>query len=261
MLYALILTTLAGLATMVGGIVGVFYRKGDHKWLSAALGFSAGVMIYVSFVELFANGQEALVEHYGVYKGGFRALWAFVVGIILVVLVDRCLPDLHGPDINRAQGTKVSDKQSTLWRTGLLTTIVIGAHNFPEGVVTFLGALESPKIGLMLAIAIAIHNIPEGMAVYIPVYEATHSRKKAIWMTFLSGMTEPLGALIAYAILLPILNPILLQEINIAIAGIMVYIALDELLPTAREYGHYHLAMLGLSIGMIVMGLSLVMLS
>lgn len=261
MLYALILTTLAGLATIVGGVIGMFYRKGDHKWLSAALGFSAGVMIYVSFVELFATGQETLIEYYGRQAGSMRALWSFIIGILIVIGVDRLLPDLHGPDINRAPSShEHSHKAKTLWRTGLLTTIVIGLHNFPEGMVTFLGSLEDARIGLMLAIAIAIHNIPEGMAVYIPVYEATHSRRKAMWMAFLSGMTEPLGAVIAYFLLAPILTPILLQQINIAIAGIMVYISLDELLPTAKEYGHYHLAMIGLCIGMVVMGLSLAML-
>lgn len=260
MLYALILSATAGFATTLGGIFGMLYRKGDYKWLSASLGFSSGVMIYVSFMELFANGQDALVEYFGSFKGGLWALVSFLIGIMVVVGVNRLIPDLHGPDV--VQSNAEYDGQSkSLWRTGMVTTIVIALHNFPEGMVTFLGSLENPRIGLMLSVAIAIHNIPEGMAVYVPIYEATNNRKKAMWMTFLSGMTEPVGALLAYSLLMAILTPILLQQINIAIAGIMVYISLDELLPAAKEYGHYHLAMLGLTSGMIVMGLSLVLLS
>ncbi len=260
MLYALILSATAGLATTLGGVLSILYRKGDHKWLSASLGFSAGVMIYVSFVELFANGQSILIEYFGSFKGGMRALISFLIGIMVVIAVNRLIPDLCEPDIGQHNEGRTGPSKS-LWRTGMLTTIVIALHNFPEGMVTFLGSLENPRIGLMISIAIAIHNIPEGMAVYIPVYEATHNRKKAMWMTFLSGMTEPIGALLAYFLLMPVLTPVLLQQINIAIAGIMVYISLDELLPAAKEYGHYHLAMLGLTSGMIVMGLSLVLLS
>ena len=260
MLYALILSATAGFATTLGGVLGMLYRKGDHKWLSASLGFSSGVMIFVSFMELFANGQDVLTEYFGSLWGGIQALISFLVGIMVVIGVNRLIPDLRGPDI--ALSNTGHDRHSkSLWRTGMLTTIVIALHNFPEGMVTFLGSLENPRIGLMLSIAIAIHNIPEGMAVYIPVYESTHSRRKAMWMTFLSGMTEPFGALLAYFLLMPVLTPVLLQQINIAIAGIMVYISLDELLPAAKEYGHYHLAMLGLTSGMIVMGLSLVLLS
>ena len=254
------LATLAGLATTLGGVIGMFYRRGDHKWLSIALGFSAGVMIYLSFVELFFNGQSALVEHYGSTEGGLRTLFAFVIGMVIVIMIDRLLPDFHGPDIKRAntESSCLSAKNLALWRTGMVTTIIISLHNLPEGIITFLSALENPKIGAILALAIAIHNIPEGMAVYIPVYEATGSRKRAMWMTFLSGMTEPLGALLAYSLLAPILTPIVIENVNIAIAGIMVYISLDELLPAAKEYGHYHLAMLGMCAGMIIMGISLV---
>ncbi|MGL4524854.1 MAG: zinc transporter ZupT [Spirochaetia bacterium] len=265
MFYAVLATLFAGLATLVGGLIGIFYRKGDHKWLSIALGFSAGVMIYLSFVELFFNAQDSLTEYYGEKEGAFRTLLTFMTGMIIVVIIDRLLPDLHGPDVRRNEHSGKLDpslaRTLTLWRTGMMTTIIIGMHNLPEGIITFLTTLKTPEIGMIIAIAIAIHNIPEGLAVYIPVYEATDSRKKALWMTFLSGMTEPFGALIAYLLLAPYLTPILLQHINVAIAGIMVYISLDELLPTAKEYGHYHLAMLGLCVGMFVMGFSLVLLS
>ncbi len=261
MIYALILSATAGFATTLGGVLGMLYRKGNYKWLSASLGFSAGVMIYVSFVELFANGQNILIEYFGPLGGGMQALISFLIGIMVVIAVNRLIPDLRGPDIAQENLEHEGSHSKSLWRTGMLTTIVIALHNLPEGMVTFLGSLENPNIGLMLAIAIAIHNIPEGMAVYIPVYEASHDRKKAMWMTFLSGMTEPMGALLAYFLLMPVLTPVLLQQINIAIAGIMVYISLDELLPAAKEYGHYNLAMLGLSFGMLIMGLSLVLLS
>ncbi|MFA6807324.1 MAG: zinc transporter ZupT, partial [Bacteroidales bacterium] len=151
-------------------------------------------------------------------------------------------------------------RNSKLMRVGLMTAIVIAIHNFPEGIATFISAMESPQLGIAIAVAIAIHNIPEGIAVSIPIYQATGNKKKAFWFSFLTGLAEPIGAIIAYLILMPFLSHTLLACIFALVAGIMVFISLDELLPAAREYGEHHISIYGLISGMAIMAISLILL-
>ena len=146
-------------------------------------------------------------------------------------------------------------------RTGVLTALVVGIHNFPEGIATFMASMDSPQIGIAIAVAIAIHNIPEGIAVSVPVYFATQSRKKAFWYSFLSGLAEPVGALAGYLVLMPFMSPLMLNCIFAVVAGIMVFISLDELLPAAEEYGEHHISIYGLLFGMAVMAISLILLA
>ncbi len=257
---ALGLTIFAGLATGVGSILGLFCKKDNKKFLSVALGFSAGVMIYVSFIEIFAKAQRLLNEE--MYQS--RAYWitviAFFLGIGIVALIDKFLPETKKIEDIENQDIDEKIKSKKLLRMGIFTALAVGIHNFPEGLATFMSALADPVLGISIAIAIAIHNIPEGLAVSVPIYHATGSKLKAFKYSFLSGLAEPIGALVGYLILMPFLSDTLIGVVFASVAGIMVYISLDELLPAAKEYGKHNLSMFGFICGMIVMALSLLLL-
>lgn len=259
-LFALGLTVFAGLSTGVGSVMSFFSRKFNPKFLAGSLGFSAGVMIYVSLVEIFFKAKDSLTAYYEGKTGYWLAVLAFFIGIGIIALIDKLIPKAENPheisNIEEAgRGAKRDNKQ--LLRMGMFSALAIGIHNFPEGLATFMGALADPALGISIAVAIAIHNIPEGIAVSAPIYYATGSRKKAFWLSFLSGFAEPVGAIVGYFILRNIFTDATFGLIFAAVAGIMVYISLDELLPTAEEYGEHHIAIGGLVAGMAVMALSL----
>lgn len=263
-LFALGLTLFAGLATGIGSVMAFFSKKFNPKFLSGTLGFSAGVMIYVSFVEIFVKARNSLVSELGESRGYLYTVVAFFVGIALIAAIDKIIPNYENPHElrNMEEGNvESSDNKKKLMRMGLFSALAIAIHNFPEGLATFMAALTEPALGISIAVAIAIHNIPEGVAVSVPVYYATGSKKKAFTISFLSGLSEPVGAILGFFILRSIFNDVMFGVIFASVAGIMVYISLDELLPTAEEYGEHHIAIGGLIAGMVVMAASLVMLS
>lgn len=260
-LFAFGLTIFAGLATGVGSALAFFAKKTNTKFLSIALGFSAGVMIYVSLIEIFVKARDALESSLGPTKGYWWTTIAFFVGILFIALIDKLVPSFENP--HEARSIEDMDKDRTkkkaLLRMGMFSALAIAIHNFPEGLATFTSALSDPTLGISIAIAIAIHNIPEGIAVSVPIYYATGSKKKAFFYSFLSGLAEPVGALVGYGILYRYFNDITFGLLFASVAGIMVFISLDELLPTAEKYGEHHLAIYGLIIGMAVMALSLLL--
>ncbi len=260
-LLAFTLTVLAGLCTGIGSALAFFTKRTNKAFLSVALGFSAGVMIYVSLIEIFVKAKDALIEVHGDTAGSWITVGAFFGGIFIIALIDSLIPSYENPHeahaIEEMQQSTI--EETRLMRMGTLTALAIGIHNFPEGLATFFGALSDPSVGVALAVAIAIHNIPEGISVSVPVYFATGSKKKAFWLSFLSGVSEPVGAIIGYTILKPFFSQTVFGLLFAAVAGIMVFISLDELLPTAKEYGKGHMAIYGLIGGMAVMALSLLL--
>ncbi len=250
---AFLLTMLAGLSTGIGSLIAFFSKKFNPFFLSVSLGFSAGVMIYISFVEIFQKSNILFLDSFGAKTGYFMTILSFFIGIFIIALIDKLVPSFENPHEIKI----LKDDNTKLYRMGLFSALAISIHNFPEGFATFISALENPKIGFSIAIAIAIHNIPEGIAVSVPVYYATKNRKKAFWLSFLSGLSEPLGAIIFFLILRNFLNGIISGIVYGIVAGIMVYISLDELLPTAEEYGKHHIAIGGLICGMILIAFSL----
>ena len=236
-------------------------KKFNPKFLAGSLGFSAGVMIYVSFVEIFVKARTALTTDFGEKLGYTYTVLAFFGGIAIIAIIDWIIPSAENPhEIKNIEEAKLSEaNRQKLLRMGLFSALAIGIHNFPEGLATFMAALTDPTLGISIAVAIAIHNIPEGIAVSVPVYYATKSRRKAFWVSFLSGVSEPVGALIGYFLLKNFLSPALFGVVFAAVAGIMVYISLDELLPAAEEYGEHHIAIGGLVAGMVVMAASLLL--
>lgn len=261
-LFAFGLTLFAGLSTGVGSLIGLTSKKFNPKFLSGTLGFSAGVMIYVSLIEIFAKAKDALTTAYDQRAGYWYTVIAFFAGIALIALIDRLIPSYENPhEIGNIEDPNQETQKSNqkLMRMGLFSALAIGIHNFPEGLATFMSGLADPALGISIAVAIALHNIPEGLAVSAPIFHATQSRKKAFIYSFLSGLSEPVGALIGYFLLRAFFNDVVFGVIFASVAGIMVYISLDELLPTAEEYGEHHIAIWGLISGMAVMAVSLLM--
>lgn len=253
-MYAFLLTLAAGLSTGIGSFAALFAKNKNTKFLSFALGFSAGVMIYVSMIEIFQKAKASLCASLGDKEGLLVTCAAFFAGMLALAFIDKLIPCKNMPD-----GTACDKKEAKLdlLRTGVFTAAAIGIHNLPEGLATFLTALKQPSAALPVVLAIAIHNIPEGIAVSVPIYYATKSKGKAFLYSFLSGITEPLGAVAGYIILLPIMNDTVFGILFAAVAGIMVYISIDALLPTAREYGEHSLSVKGAVLGMAVMAMSL----
>jgi zinc transporter, ZIP family len=293
--FALGLTLFAGMATGIGSVIAFTAKRTNYRFLSIATGFSAGVMLYVAFVEIFFKGVEALTQQYGDYWGHWINAASFFGGMLLIGLIDNLIPaaenphEIHSevetkplhdpaapipdfsetPALRAAPGTGSHDHSvhdHKLMRMGMFTALAIGIHNFPEGLATFLAALQDPTIGVAIAVAVALHNIPEGVSVSVPIFYATGNRKKAFFYSVLSGLAEPLGAIIGYGALVFFWGgddgAIPTQVMGIlfsGVAGIMVYISLDELLPTSRAYGKGHDSLFGLIAGMVVMALSLLL--
>jgi zinc transporter, ZIP family len=288
------LTVFAGMATGIGSIIAFTAKRTNYRFLSISTGFSAGVMLYVSFVEIFYKGVDALVAVYGESTGHWINAASFFGGMFLIAAIDNLIPSaknphevheeketapLHDPtapfpdfgDVSLAGDAPFgrhdhSRHHHKLLRMGLFTALAIAIHNFPEGLATFLAALQDPNLGLAIAVAVALHNIPEGISVSVPIFYATGNRKKAFAYSLLSGLSEPVGAGVAYIGLRFFLGgesgaiPSQVMGVLFAgVAGIMVYISLDELLPTSRAYAKGHDSIIGLIGGMIVMALSLLL--
>lgn len=279
--FAFGLTLLAGLATGIGSIIAFAAKRTNTRFLCLALGFSAGVMLYVSFVEILVKAREPLTESLGLAAGSWATALAFFGGIAVIALIDKLVPQEDNPhEVRPVEELQLALQRESfagageagpgngldhasrvsLKRMGLFTALAIAIHNFPEGLATFTMAMVEPATGVAIAVAIAIHNIPEGIAVSVPIFYATGDRKKAFIHSFLSGLAEPVGALVGYFLLMPFFTPVVFGMIFAGVAGIMVYISLDELLPAAEAYGEHHLCMYGLLAGMAVMAVSLLLL-
>lgn len=260
-LFALLLTLGAGMATGIGSAVAFFARRTNTRLLSFSLGLSAGVMIYVSFVELFSQSQTGLAEVWGARTGSLITAGSFFAGILLIGVIDRLVPKVENPhEAHMVEEMDHRPATARLMRMGAMTALAIAVHNFPEGIATFATAVDDTSLGIAIAAAIAIHNIPEGIAVSIPVFYATGDRRRAFRLSLLSGLAEPVGALLAWVALMPFMSPTLMGCLLAGVAGIMVFISIDELLPAAREYGEPHIPIYGVVAGMALMAVSLVML-
>lgn len=260
---AFLLTLAAGLSTGIGGLISLFTKRDNVHFLTISLGFSAGVMLFVSFVDIFPEALAGFTNQYP-NNAMLATCIAFFAGMGLIALIDFLIPEGENPhEMNYSELLSAEHKiQDTkkFHRMGIMLMISIAIHNFPEGLATFAISLNELKNALPIVIAIALHNIPEGVAVAVPIYQATGSRIKALSYSLLSGLSEPLGALIGFLLLLPFWNATIEAIILAITAGIMVYISIDELLPTSERYGHHHLSIIGVVTGMMLMALSLIIL-
>ncbi|EAC1332544.1 zinc transporter ZupT [Campylobacter jejuni] len=273
------MTLFAGFSTAIGSTIAFFSRKDDLRVLSLGLGFSAGVMIYISFMEILPTALKDFKNHYDSHWAELLGLACFFGGILISLLIDKLIPEDVNPhepkeDLSELKICPLPQKgqnppkfhpgeklhqinTKALKRTGIFTALAIAIHNFPEGFATFISSLDNLTLGIAIAIAVAIHNIPEGLAVSLPIYHATGDKKKAFIYSALSGLAEPLGAFVGALILLPFIGDLTLAISFAVIAGIMVFISLDELLPAAKTYDKAHDSLYGLIAGMAIMALSL----
>ncbi|ECL9017644.1 zinc transporter ZupT [Campylobacter jejuni] len=276
---AILLTLFAGFSTAIGSTIAFFSRKDDLRVLSLGLGFSAGVMIYISFMEILPTALKDFKNHYDSHWAELLGLACFFGGILISLLIDKLIPEDVNPhepkeDLSELKICPLPQKgqnppkfhpgeklhqinTKALKRTGIFTALAIAIHNFPEGFATFISSLDNLTLGIAIAIAVAIHNIPEGLAVSLPIYHATGDKKKAFIYSALSGLAEPLGAFVGALILLPFIGDLTLAISFAVIAGIMVFISLDELLPAAKTYDKAHDSLYGPIAGMAIMALSL----
>ena len=272
---ALLLTLIAGAATGIGGALVLFKKRISSNFLAGALGLSAGVMIFISLAELLPEAQAEIMATGSMRHGETFVLLAFFAGMGIITLIDFLIPEYENP--HEASGLSLgahtpavdmlshAGNEKAMQRLGLMSAFAIAIHNFPEGIATFVGALNDPQMGAGITFAIAIHNIPEGIAVAIPIYYATKSKGKALLYATLSGFSEVIGAALCLAVT-AVSGIELTGEgaafplILAAVAGIMTYISLDELLPTAEKYGKHHIAIAGVIAGMAIMGVSLLIL-
>lgn len=255
---ALLMSFLAGLATVMGGMLTFFIKRTNVKALSIGLGFSAGVMIFISFTDILQSAEHLLTSFFP-QKAKILVFFGFAFGILIAVLIDYFMPDhieddLFSPEANCGHKHRVK-------RAGLLTAIAISIHNFPEGIATFFVATQNLTLGITVAIAIALHNIPEGIAVALPIYHATGKKRLAVWYSFLSGISEPIGALLGMLVLKLFLPQAAVGFMFAAVAGIMVYISFDTLLPLSKEYGDGHYSVFGIMSGIFVIWASLLILN
>lgn len=252
MLPALILSTAAGLSTTLGSLIALFVRRTDARVLSFSLGFSAGVMILVSFYELLPEARRSLATVFGPRYGGLAAALSLILGLGLAALIDRAVPE----PAPRAQSGRAGNRggaRSGVLRVGIVTALAMTLHNFPEGVATFMAGYSNLRLGGAVAVSIAMHNIPEGIAVSVPIYYGTGSRAKAFGVSALSGLSEPVGALAAYLVLAPFLNGATLGAVFGCVAGIMIFLSFGSLIPTAEHGGNGRLTMLGILFGVALM--------
>ncbi len=273
-LMALLLSTLAGLSTIIGGFVTFFIKENSLKFLSFGLGLSAGVMIFISLVDLYPEACEMLKSQLG-ENFVWLAIIFFALGILIAVLIDFFIPDhIQGQMFNKQIGANEKNIDSAdcaknenavisigkVRKAGILTAIVVAVHNLPEGLATFFMTAQDVMLGLGIVFAIAIHNIPEGMAISIPVYQATHSKRKAFWYSFLSGMAEPVGGVVGFIIIKALFPDLCIGMLFALVAGIMTYISLDTLLPLSKDYDTGHYSISGVVFGLITMGVALILL-
>ena len=296
-LFALLLSLLAGLSTTIGSVIALIVKKPNPKFISLSMGFSAGVMILIAFVELLPEAIKELDLLTGSLFFFLGMLIMFGIDVFISheyefedsieILTNEngsCSPHPHHvlyhkkPRIKRnhgrqelrrgyrdGKGNRPQDglgrkTEVNLVKTSIFTFLGVFIHNFPEGMATYIGTITEIQLGIILALAIALHNIPEGIAVAVPIYACTGNKKKAFKWSFLSGMSEPLGAVVTWIVLTPFITPYLLSAMLAIVAGVMIYISLDELLPASRSLGNEHISILGIIMGMFVMTLSLVIL-
>ncbi len=254
----LILTLFAGMSTLLGGFITFFIKRNSLKALSVGLGFSAGVMVFVSLSELVPGSEETLKAYYGLLGAKAMVFGGFLIGVLIAVLIDYFIPDHIEEDFLGASTKK--QQRRKIKRAGLITALAVTLHNFPEGMATFLVSSQNLALGIPVAAAIAIHNIPEGIAIALPIFQATGKKRLAVLYSFLSGISEPVGGLIGVILLKTVMPEQTIGIMTAAVAGIMVYLSFDTLLPLSREYGENHHVIIGIISGMLIMSFSLIFL-
>jgi len=248
-LFALALSTLAGLSTLLGALVILIGKGKSEKLLTSSLGFAAGVMLSISFSDLLPQARDLIGLEKGMEMGIIYMDLFLIAGVFLAIGLDYLVPHVEA-------NASADRSHQDLFRVGVVSTLAMMLHNFPEGIATFMAGYSDQALGMSLAVAIAFHNIPEGISVAMPVYFATGDKSKALKFTFAAGIAEPIGALAAFLVMRPFLNQFVIGASFAFVAGIMLYISIEELIPSSRQYGHNRLALFSTLAGCVLMPLS-----
>ncbi|MBU5437071.1 zinc transporter ZupT [Tissierella sp. MSJ-40] len=243
------LTLIVGLSMAVGSGLSFFIKRNNKRFLSLALSFSAGIMIYVSFMEIYPEGKELIEAQLGEHKGTWIALLGFFGGMLLTAAIEKI--------VHIFDGHHHHDHGDHLSKLGLMSAVAIAVHNIPEGLALFTAGLKDISIAIPIAVAVVIHNIPLSIAISVPIYYSTGNKGKAFTYSLLVGLCQPAGAVIGYLLLSKFFNDITFGILFTIVAGIMVFVSLDELLPTSQKYEDHHLSVYSAIVGMIVMAISL----
>ncbi|MGL5151036.1 MAG: zinc transporter ZupT [Clostridium sp.] len=245
---SLLLSTLAGLSTVLGAIIVFLFKPNGNRLITFSLGFSAGVMLTVSFTDLLPSAQNSISKIHGNFLGTLFPIIFMLFGILMAYLIDRFIPS--------KEDQYTDNKKNELFNLGIVSMIAIMLHNFPEGIATFMSSYHSLSLGIYISIAIALHNIPEGISIAVPIYYSTKNKFTAVKYAFISGVAEPLGALLTFLFLKPYINDLFLGIIFAVVSGIMLYLALIELIPTAKKYNHNKVYLVSIFLGIIMMLIS-----
>ena len=242
----ILISTIAGLSTVLGGLT-IFLKikkENINKFITFCLSFSIAVMIGISITDLIPESSKTILETFGILRGIVICILTFVIGMCLVTFINKKL--------NKISSKIDTTTDSGLYKVGILSMLALMLHNLPEGIATFMTSYKDISLGISLGIAIMLHNIPEGISIAVPLYYATGSKKEAIKKTFISGLAEPLGAILAFIFLSKFINDVFISIILIAVAGIMITLSINELLPQAQKYKENKYINLGLLCGLIV---------
>lgn len=250
-IYALLLSIIAGMATLIGAVIVILTKAENKKFTSAALGFASGIMISVSMLELFSTSNDLITFDTNTFLGPVIATISLAIGMLITFIINHFVQD----DNESLDNLNCSPKNK-LFSVGIVSMTAIALHNFPEGIATFMSSYGNATLGISITLAIALHNIPEGITVALPIYLSTNNKKKVFLYTFLSGITEPVGAILAYFVLRFFLTDLMLGVIFGIVAGIMIYIAIDDLIPSSRKYGYDKIALFSTLLGICIMPLT-----
>lgn len=260
------LTTIVGLSMGLGSLLSFFVKETNKRFLAIALSFSAGIMIYVSFMAILPEGMELIESHFGERGGHLIALVGFFGGMLITAIVEKLVHkfgghyhghDDHDHEHKHDHEHHHGENGEHLSKLGLMSAIAIAIHNLPEGLAIFTAGLKDISVAVPIAAAVILHNIPLSIAISVPIYYSTGSKRKAFLYSLLVGLCQPFGAIIGYLILSSFFNDLVFGILFSIVAGIMIFVSLDELLPSSQKYEDHHISVYGAIAGMIVMALSI----
>lgn len=240
---AFLMTLIAGLSTLIGYFA-IYIKASKNNLIKISLSFAAGVMLCVSISDLIPESLSLLMVDNSKNKAFILAFLIIIIGIVITQTIDKIIPE----------------NNNKLYKLGIFAMLAIILHNVPEGIATFLSASTNLTLGIAITLAIALHNIPEGITISVPIYESTGSKKKAFIYTLISGMAEPLGAILAFLFLKPVVTDNLMGIILALTAGIMLYISVNKLLVEAFKYKEKSASVIAFIIGLVFMLISHILL-
>lgn len=235
-IYTIIITSIAGISTLLGNILLFIPIRYKNKLLSFSLGLSFIVMFLISIIELIPDALLLYLNKFNFFGLFISALFFLMFGVFIVKLCDKKI-----------------NNDDMLYRVGVLSMLSLLVHNIPEGIICAMTSMSNIELGLKMTFIIMLHNIPEGICIALPIYYSTKSKFKAFVYTAISGLGEIVGALITILFLKRFITPLFLFAVLLITAGIMIYLSLNKILKTGVTYKEYYWLILGILFGIVVL--------